>query len=484
MRKKLWVTFAVAFSTLYLGVVAYHQLKSLPENVSYLGEPRMIAEEEISFLYDLTYLNENNEEIYEQEIFAEIFTLIEEAEHFLIVDMFLVNDFSTEDGDFPALSREFTDRIAAKLEENPEIKVVFITDPINTTYFSHSSPHFDALEAAGAEVIYTDLTRLRDSNFIYTGFWRIALQWFGQSGPGWLPNVFGADAPDATLRSYFKLANTKANHRKTIVSENAGIITSANPHDASAYHSNIGVRVQGETLRDLVESEKAVAAFSDGDLSRFPTKEELDEWLVMSGEEPRPVQTQMVTEGKTMQALLKVIAAAEEGDTIWCGLFYLSDRYIIEALLEASARGVTVNLVLDPNQDAFGQDKIGIPNLPVASELHWRGGENMNIRWYDTQDEQYHSKILYADRGEVRNVIAGAANFTKRNLDNFNLESNISITAPADTAFMTEVDDYFQRIWENEDAVFTASYEEYAPSRPLFKYFLYTLQKITRFSTY
>lgn len=108
----------------------------------------------------------------------------------------------------------------------------------------------------------------------------------------------------------------------------------------------------------------------------------------------------------------------------------------------------------------------------------------MKIRWYDTQDEQYHSKILYADRGEVRNVIAGAANFTKRNLDNFNLESNISITAPADTAFMTEVDDYFQRIWENEDAVFTASYEEYAPSRPLFKYFLYTLQKITRFSTY
>ncbi|SDO48565.1 phospholipase D family protein [Alkalicoccus daliensis] len=483
MKKKLWIA-AAAFGVLYLGVIAYHQLKPLPENVSYLGEARMIAEEEISFLYDLTYLNEENEEVYEHEIFEEVFALIDEAEHFLIIDMFLVNDFSTEDGSFPELSREFTDRIEARLEENPEMKVVFITDPINTTYFSHRSAHIDPLEAAGAEVIYTDLTRLRDSNYFYTAFWRIGLQWFGQSGSGWLPNVFGEDAPDATVRSYLKLANTKANHRKTIVSENAGIITSANAHDASAHHSNIGIRVQGETLRDIVESEKAVAAFSDGDLSRFPTEEELDEWIVSSGEEDRPVQAQMITEGKTKQALRKVIAAAEEGDTIWCGLFYLSDRNIIESLLTAASRGVTVNIILDPNQDAFGQDKIGIPNLPVASELKRRGGENMNVRWYDTQDEQYHSKILYADRGEVGNVIAGAANFTKRNLDDFNLENNISVTAPADTEIMTEVDDYFHRIWNNEDAIFTAAYEEYAPSYPAFKYFLYTLQKVTRFSTY
>ncbi|NJP39252.1 phospholipase D family protein [Alkalicoccus luteus] len=483
MKKPLWIA-AAAFAVLYIGVILYHQLKPLPENVSYLGESRMIAEEEISFLYDLTYVDEEGEEVYEQEIFDEAFTIIDEAEHFLIIDMFLVNDFSTEDGDFPELSREFTDRIAARMEENQELNVVFITDPINTTYFSHESEHIDPLDAAGAEVVYTDLTRLRDSNFLYTGLWRIGLQWFGQSGSGWLPNVFGEDAPDATLRSYLKLANTKANHRKTIVSENAGIITSANPHDASAYHSNIGIRVQGETLRDVVESEKAVAAFSDGDLSYFPTEEELDEWLVTSEEEARPVQTQLVTEGKTKQALLSVIAAAEEGDTIWCGLFYLSERHIIESLLDAASRGVTVNIILDPNQDAFGQDKIGIPNLPVASELNRRGGEHMNVRWYDTQDEQYHSKILYADRGDTGNIIAGAANFTKRNLDDFNLESNISVTAPSDTEIITDVDDYFHRIWHNEDAVFTAAYEEHAPSNPAFKYMLYSLQKITRFSTY
>lgn len=483
MSRKTWIIITAAFSILYLSVIAYHQLKALPEDIGYAGEPRMIAEEEISFLYDLTYM-EDDEETYEHEIFEEVFSLIDEAEHFLIIDMFMVNEFSDEERDYPKLSSEFTARIEAKLAENPGMKVVFITDPVNTTYFSHDAQHIDPLEEAGAEVIYTDLTRLRDPNPIYSGFWRIGFQWFGQRGPGWLPNAFGESAPNTTLRSYLKLANVKANHRKIVVSENAGIVSSANPHDASGYHSNIAIQVHGDTIRDMVTSEKAAARFSGGDLSRFPTEEELDEWLIVSEDTARPIQTQMVTERKIEQASIKAMNAAEEGDIIWCGMFYLSDRHIIEAMEKAAARGVEVRLILDPNQNAFGQEKIGLPNIPVARELALRTGDNMHIRWYDTQEEQYHSKILYVDRGETGNVIAGAANFTSRNLGNFNLESNISITAPADTEFMTDVDDYFHRMWDNEDAVFTVDYEEYDEAMAPFKYGMYVIQKALRFTTY
>ncbi|SDN99587.1 phospholipase D family protein [Alkalicoccus daliensis] len=484
MRKTVWIMIAAMVGLLYLGVITYHQLKPLPEGTAFVGESYMLAEEEISFLTDVTYGTEIEDEVYEHEIFDEIFSLIEEAEHFLVIDMFMVNEFSNEDRDYPELSSEFTRRIKNQMEEYPELKVVFITDPINTTYYSHDAQHIDPLKEAGAEVVYTDLTRLRDPNPIYSGFWRIGLQWFGQRGFTWLPNAFGETAPDVTVRSYLKLANIKANHRKTIMSENTGIITSANPHDASGFHSNVGVKVHGEIIKDMVKAERAVAAFSGGDLSRFPTEAELEEWIESADTENRPLQAQILTERRIEQAAIKIMNEAEAGDIIWCGMFYLSDRYIIEAMQEAEARGVEIRLILDPNQNAFGQEKIGLPNIPVARELLLRTDGNLTVRWYDTQEEQYHSKILYADRGDVRNVITGAANYTTRNLGNYNLENNISITAPADTAFMQEVDDYFMRMWENEDAHFTVEYEVYSDAITPFKYVLYTLQKSLRFTTY
>ncbi len=37
------------------------------------------------------------------------------------------------------------------------------------------------------------------------------------------------------------MLNFKANHRKILITENEALITSANVHDASAYHSNIAL---------------------------------------------------------------------------------------------------------------------------------------------------------------------------------------------------------------------------------------------------
>jgi phosphatidylserine/phosphatidylglycerophosphate/cardiolipin synthase-like enzyme len=485
MKRKVWMTAGILFLAVYLGVIAWHQLKPMPEGTSYAGEIRMMAEEEIEFLRDLTYnTNTTGEEQLDHEIFEEIFSAVEEAEHFLIVDMFMVNEFSDEEKDFPELSRRLSEKIAVQMEKHPELKVAFITDEINTTYSSHPARHLDPLVEKGAEVVYVDLERLRDPNPIYTGFWRIAFQWFGQEGTGWLPNGFGPTAPDVTLRSYLKMANIKANHRKAVITENEGIITSANPHDASGFHSNTAVRVRGEILYDMVESEKAVAAFSGGDLSYFPEEEELDEWIEVEDIEERPLQAQIVTERKIEAAALEVLERAEEEDTVWIGMFYLSDRDIMEALVKAAARGAEVRLILDPNQNAFGQEKMGLPNIPAAAELLFRGNDNISIRWYDTQEEQYHTKIMYVDRGDTANVIAGSTNFTTRNLNDYNLENNISITAPPETAFIQDVDNYFHKLWDNEGAVYTADYEEYTGELSPMMYGLYVLQKAFRFTTY
>ncbi|WP_051189165.1 phospholipase D family protein [Halalkalibacillus halophilus] len=481
-RKKRWWILIVVI-TIFLVTLFYHQFKPLPEGISYAGDTHELTEGQIDFLYDLTYQS-GGEEQYEHEIWDTVFETIEEAEEFLVIDMFMINESADEDRDYPKLSSTFSQKIKEQVEANPDLKVVLITDEINTTYGSHEAKHIDYLEELGVEVVYTDLTELRDPNLLYSTIWRMGIQWFGQSGEGWLPNAFGPSSPDVTARSYLKLANVKANHRKAIITENHGLILSANPHDASGFHSNIGVQVEGSIIKDLVESEKAVAAFSGGDLNAFPTDEELEKWIDTETEEDPTMQAQIVTEKQIQYAILQALAEAESGDEVWMGMFYLSDRDVIEALERAASREVTINLVLDPNQNAFGQEKVGLPNLPVAGELMQRSDDHLNIRWYNTNEEQYHSKMIYINRGEVSNVIAGSSNFTTRNLDNYNLENDISVTAPSDSEFTQEIDSYFNRLWHNEDAEFTVDYAEHQDNFSTLRYAGYLLQKWFRFTTY
>src|SRR5699024_2664991 len=169
--------------------------------------------------------------------------MMEDAEDFLIVDMFMINDSSDEARDFPELSAIFYEKVKEQLEMKPDLKVVIITDEINRTYHSHEAKYIDSLANYGAEMVYTDLTKLRDPNLLYSGIWRIFFQWFGQEGYTWLSNPFGESSPHVTLCSYLSLLNIKANHRKVIITENAGLVTSANIHDSSGFHSNVAAQV-------------------------------------------------------------------------------------------------------------------------------------------------------------------------------------------------------------------------------------------------
>lgn len=488
MHKSKWILVLIISLLLiiYIATIIYHQIKPLPEGVSYQGDIHAMNDSDVEFIFDLTY-QAGEATIYERGIMSEVMTLIEEAESFIIFDMFMFNETSNEEGDYPSLSQDVSKALLAKHEADPDLKMVIITDPVNTTYFSHPAEHIEPLEEAGIEVVYTDLTELRDPTPLVTGAWRVFAQWFGQEGRGWLPNPFGPSSPDVTLRSYLKMANIKANHRKTLITDQAGLYMSWNAHDASGYHSNIAVKAKGEILRDMIESEKAVARFSGGDLSAFPDDDMINQAIEKHNEEndggsTEEITAQVVTEKEIEHAFLDALEKTEEGDEVWLGMFYLADRHIINGLTKASDRGVTINLVLDTNQNAFGQEKVGLPNIPVSEEL--MDQENITVRWYDTQDEQYHAKISYIRYPETSIVIAGSSNFTSRNLDDYNLENNLRIDAANETDFIRDVDSYFLRIWQNEDGIFTAEYEEYqdALSKPM--YLFYLVQQLVRITTY
>ncbi|TYO74460.1 hypothetical protein DQ398_000300 [Rossellomorea marisflavi] len=465
-------------------IMFYQRTKPLPDGVSYAGGIHSIPEEDVEFIYDLTYQKDGKEE-YDHSIFDEVNKTVSEAEDFLILDLFLFNGYTKNDRNYPKISEELSKTIQERMKEKPDLKVVFISDDVNTTYGSHKADQLEPLKELGAEVIFTDLDRLRDPNLLYSGVWRAGIQWFGQKGNGWLPNPMAPSAPEVTARSYLKLLNVKANHRKVVISEKEGMVLSANPHDASGFHSNIAFRVKGDILKDMIKAEKAVAAFSGGNINAFPSDKEVDELIThVEASGGKEVKAQILTERKVQTNVVKALDKAKEGDEVWIGMFYLADRDIIDAIENAADRKVDVRMVLDPNQNAFGQEKIGLPNLPIASELNKLDNEHISIRWYNTNKEQYHTKFIYVKGKESSTVIGGSSNYTSRNLDDYNLEENILFTGAPDSRLMTDVDDYFQRIWNNENGTYTVEYKKYQDKLPIFKYIMYVLQKVFQVTTY
>lgn len=471
IKKNKMLTFILILITIVILTSVYHSYKPLPEGVSFEGDVHYVSE--VDFLYDITYGEKNNLEK-EHEIFDRIYEVIEEAEEFIVIDMFLFNGYHDGEMDYPPLSSNLMESLISKKKENPELDIVFITDEINTTYGSHEAEELSILEDNGIRIVETNVKVLRDSNPLYSGVWRVFFQWFGQGGSGWIQNPMAKDAPQTTVRSYLKLLNIKANHRKVIATDKTAIVSSANPHDASGLHSNTAFEVSGDIIGDILKTEQAILDFSGGGT--------LPKYTGQAKE--GDIAVQLLTERKILDHILEEIKKSKDKEEIWVGMFYLAERKIIEELIAAADRGVTVNLILDPNEHAFGQQKIGLPNRPVAAEMVEEGQGNIELRWYNTQGEQYHPKMIYFKRAEESTIIGGSANFTRRNLYDLNLETDIKITANNNAQVMKDMNNYYLRLWSNEEEMYTLPYENYKEDMPIVKKAMYRLQKIFRFTTY
>jgi len=102
---------------------------SYPQGNSYYGEVHQIPETSIEFLYDLTYEDNQGNIIYEQEIFDKVFEIIDSAEKFIILDMFLFKE--SEKQVYRNLANETTEHLIDKKNKNPNMPIYFITDYVN-----------------------------------------------------------------------------------------------------------------------------------------------------------------------------------------------------------------------------------------------------------------------------------------------------------------------------------------------------------------
>lgn len=464
---------------LIVGTGAYHVFKPLPEGLNFKGPERPLIDARL--FTNLTWRDASDRVQMEYAIFDEVFRLIGQAEKLIVADMFLFNDSRPDDSHRP-LSEQLTEALISRSQQVEDIRIVVISDPLNTFYGGHKSPHFERLRDAGIPVIETDLNRLRDTNPLWSSGWRLCCQWLGNSDTsGWLPNLLNDGK--VTLRSYLALPNFKANHRKVLIVDEGdhlrGLITSANPHDGSSKHSNIALSFAGPAVNDLLASEQAVLALSD---ARLPPTPDISPNTVRERDESTVAN--VVTEAKILDSALAMINSARGGTKLDLAMFYLSHRELVRAFINAHDRGVKVRILLDPNKDAFGHEKSGIPNRQVAMELTRAG---VPVRWCNTHGEQCHSKMLIRrDSDDKWQLLIGSANFTRRNLNNLNLETDIFVRDLTVTPLIEQAQAFFDRQWGDEPAttpVLSLPYEAYSDHSQL-RYWRYRLMEATGLSTF
>lgn len=472
---------------LVVSAMFFTSCQSLPEGMSTTSNT--FSAEKGKLFVDNTAVNEDGERHSEQEIFDEAFRLIEQADKLIMLDMFLFNDFQGPNPEkHREVSSELTEALIAKKEAQPDLPIILITDPFNHLYDGLKNSQFEDMKDAGIHVVSTDLTKMPDSNPSWSVIWRTCCQWFGNNDEaGWLPNPVGPGK--VTLRTYLTLINFKANHRKTLVVDEdddwTTLITSANPHDGSSAHSNTALTFSGNIALAVLQSEQAVLKFSAPEVLQqvaWPdgtAPQEITEHTEQQHDTSPKVQ--LITEGGIEKALLNAVNTAQEGDKLRLEVFYFSHSGLQKALIKAHNRGVDIKVILDPNKDAFGREKNGIPNRQVAAKLHKTG---IPIRWCNTHGEQCHSKWLLKQHDDKSELILGSSNFTRRNLSDFNLETDVRLQADNDNEIIQRASELYASRWHNQpfedekgERLYTTEYEEYEDNSRLRKLMYWFMEK-------
>ncbi len=445
-----------------------------------------------------------------QQIFDTVLREIRDAETFLIADFFLWNPWAGSiegAGGRRALATELAEALIAKRIRNPDMPMLVITDPINRIYGDLAPEFYGRLADAGIPVVFTDLSRLPDSNRVYVPqaeFWgKFFTPDESEDAMRAVPNPFNPDGEKLTMAQLGHLLHFKANHRKVLVSGHARsasrlVVGSFNPADGSANHSNLGVLVEGDVAIYAARSELEIAEWSSADVENVNGG--LAQTVSRSIAQIRdrlPVQTEKIavvggptvawrSEGAIRDELIAQLEQAEKGTRVDAAVFYYSDRKVVEAMRGAIERGAHVRLLLDANRDAFGREKNGIPNRTVAAELmKLADSHSIEVRWASTHGEQFHTKALRVKGFGQDTLFLGSANWTRRNIANLNLEANLLFKNAGSLG--GDFDAYFDSIWNNslglEDSL---PYEDWAETgwSLTWKTWLYRFQEWSGASTF
>ena len=201
-------------------------------------------------------------------------------------------------------------------------------------------------------------------------------------------------------------------------------------------------------------------------------------------DENNKYQLQFVTEAKIGEHLNKDIDNTKAGDEILMGMYFLADKGIINRLIKAANRGVKIRIIFDRSRDAFGMSTNGLPNKPVSKKLKKKTKNKIEIKWYFTNNEQYHTKITLIKKTDGNVIIhAGSANLIKKNIRGYIMDANFRILTNKDSKLTKDIYSYFDRLWENKDGLFTINFDD-EPTTKSSTDFMYRILDATQLGSF
>ena len=418
----------------------------IPKGRIIQGQTYSIPESSIEFLQDLTY-TKNNQTIYNHEIFNKTYEIIDQAQEFIILDMFLFG--TTSKPHYKNLTQELTTHLINKKTNNPEIIIYFITDNFNIINKPQNKQFFTQLKQNNITTISTPIPK---------------------------------NPLTKIITPYLKKDKKRLNHRKILIADNNNqtitLITSANPHDESSANSNTGIIIKQQIHNDIFKYEKQDAQITDEKLEQLLKQNQQTNQPNKSSIQEKTIQVQYLADGGAIKSIKQQIDQTTKGDSIKIATFYISDKQTTKKLIKASKREVDIKIILDTNENFFGKKRYGIPNKPVANTLT-KKGNNIKIKWYESQGEQFHTKIAIIKTKQNTTITLGSSNLADNQILFYNLQSDIKLTASNKANITTEINNYFNKIWNNQNITYSAPYEKYK-SNSLYKKLKYEYEQFIR----
>ncbi len=404
-----WMSRAKQFGLLALiawaPLALWNSQKPLPPGTHVASLTTRLAESQVELLFDSSR---------QQEISASELKAIDHAEQMIVLDQC-------------PLAREVAQHVLARKRDRPNIRIIVVADPASDAYGGTPAQYLAELERAGIIVARVRLERLRDSNALYSGLWRLTVAWWS--------DPFDETPGQIGLRSLLRRLNFKADHRQLLVADDgSGGWLSLMTGTANG---DVGLALGGGLARDIAVSELEIAAWSSGDDRLPPAPPAIGRGL-------GSIDARFLTEGAIRGALLDALAAAGSGDEISLASTTISSRQLIGAALGAAARGARVQVLLDPEAS---------PNRAVAGEMARDGAGQIEVRWFASNPPATHTtQAIIRHRGELW-VLLGAADFTRPSLDDFNLEAAVELRLPSHAAAASALAEHYRALWVSASAL-------------------------------
>ena len=206
--------------------------------------------------------------------------------------------------------------------------------------------------------------------------------------------------------------------------------------------------------------------------------------LTRFDDENNKYQLQFITEAKIGEHLDKDIDNAKAGDEILMGMYFLADKGVVNRLIKAANRGVSIRIIFDRSRDAFGMSTNGLPNKPVSKKLKKKSKNKIEVKWYFTNNEQYHTKITLIKKTDGNVIIhTGSANLIKKNIRGFIMDANFRILTNKNSKLTKDIYTYFNRLWENTDGLFTINFDD-EPTTKTSTDFMYKILDFTQLGSF